>query len=85
MMMRPRDTHADAHEMQLRLYRGMSASERSELALRMSDDIRQVTAEGIRSRHPDYSAMDVRQALVGLLYGRDVAARVWPNAKIPLP
>ena len=83
--MRPYDTHAEAHEVQLRLYRAMTPCQRSELALRMSDDIRRVSLDGIRARHPEYSEAEARRALVGLLYGRQTASRIWPNAMVPSP
>jgi hypothetical protein len=63
----------------------MSPAKRSELALRMSDDLRQIAAEGIRKRHPSYSERDVRRALVALLYGAETAAKVWPNESVPAP
>jgi len=74
--MKARDTSQEAHEFQMRLYRAMTPEQRSELALRMSDDIRQIAAEGIQQRHPDYSERDVRRALVALLYGKEAAAKV---------
>jgi len=51
----------------------------------MSDDVRRVTAEGIRKRHPSYSEQDVRRAMVALLYGAAVAANIWPGARVPTP
>ena len=83
--MRARDTSQEAHEHQVRLYRAMSAERRSEIALRMSDDLRRIAAEGIRQRHPDYSETDVRRALVALLYGAEAASKVWPGALVPRP
>jgi hypothetical protein len=83
--MRSPDTSQSAHELQVRLYRAMTPERRSELALRMSDDIRRIAAEGIRQRHPEYSERDVRRALVALLYGRDAAAKVWPGEPVPPP
>jgi hypothetical protein len=83
--MRPHDTSREAHELQMRMYRSMTGAQRSELALRMSDDVRRIAAEGIRMRHPDYTERDVRRALVVLLYGADAAARVWPGSPVPPP
>jgi hypothetical protein len=83
--MRAHDTSREAHEVQMRLYRAMTGAQRSELALRMSDDLRRVAAEGIRMRHPDYTETDVRRALVALLYGADAAAKVWPGSPVPPP
>jgi len=83
--MRSQDTSEDAHAIQMRVYRSMTDPQRSELALRMSDDIRRVAAEGIRQRHPDYSDADVRRALVALLYGADAAAKIWPGSPVRRP
>jgi hypothetical protein len=83
--MRAQDTSPAAHELQMRLYRAMTASERGALALRMSDDVRRIAAEGIRQRHPDYSEHEVRRALLALLYGADAAANVWPRLPVPRP
>lgn len=83
--MRGRDTSQEAHELPLRLYRAMTPEQRSELALRMSDDVRRIAEEGIEQRHPDYSDRDVRRALVALLYGKDAAAKVWPGEPVPSP
>jgi hypothetical protein len=63
----------------------MSAEQRSELALRMSDDLRRIAAEGIQARHPDYSESEVRRALVALFYGTDAAAKIWPGVPVPRP
>jgi hypothetical protein len=81
--MRAHDTSREAHEVQMRVYRSMTDAQRSELALRMSDDVRRIAAEGIRMRHPDYSEGDVRRALVAVLYGADAAAKVWPGLPVP--
>jgi hypothetical protein len=63
----------------------MTPEQRSELALRMSDDMREVSREGIRERHPDYSEEEVRRALVAMLYGPEAAAKVWPGLPVPSP
>jgi hypothetical protein len=83
--MRARDTSEKAHALQVRLYRAMTPEQCSELALRMSDDIRRIAAEGIKERHPTYSERDVRRALVALLYGKDAASKIWPGEPVPSP
>lgn len=85
MTARPRDTTEEAYELQARLHRSMAPEQRSELALRMSDDIRRIAAEGIRLRHPEYSDRDVRRALVAVLYGVQAAKLVWPDEPVPTP
>lgn len=49
----------------------------------MSDEMREVVAEGIRARHPDYSEEDVRRALVAALYGKEAARKLWPGRPVP--
>lgn len=79
--MRPHDTSQDAYEIQLRGYRQMSPGRKSELVAELSETVRELAREGIRKRHPDYDAADVDRALVALLYGPDVARRVFPGVK----
>jgi hypothetical protein len=83
--MRPRDTHDEAREVQLGVYRRMSPERRAEIALELSEDVRIITREGIRQRHPEYSDQDVQHALIALIYGKDVARRLWPDATVPPP
>jgi len=83
--MRPRDTSAQAHEVQLAIYRAMSPERRVEIAVEMSEDLRRIARDAIRQRHPEYSDGQVVRALVALLYGRDLSRRAWPEGEIPAP
>lgn len=67
--MLPRDTHPDAHQLQLRLYRAMSPARRVALAAQCSADIRSIACSGIRQRYPEYSDADVFRELNALLFG----------------
>jgi hypothetical protein len=49
----PADTTPKAALVQREIFRRMSPSRRLELACEMSDFLRGIVAEGIRSRHPD--------------------------------
>ena len=55
------DTHRDADAVQLRILRQMSPAQRSLLAARFSEDIRNTTLSGIRTRHPEMDERQVRQ------------------------
>jgi hypothetical protein len=81
----PLDTHAKAHEVQVRAHRALSPSRRVEIAVEMSNAVRRIAREGIRLRHPDYSDEELRRALFGLLYGAALARRVWPDTGAPPP
>lgn len=73
------DTSDAAHEAQLRVYRRMTPEERVELAMKLSEEVREIAREGIRARHPEYSARDVELALLRLLYGDDLISRAFPT------
>ena len=58
----------------------MPAEKRLELALRMSDTLREVTAAGVRQRHPTYSSDQVRLAVIRLSLGDELFRKVYPDA-----
>ncbi|HWN68835.1 MAG TPA: hypothetical protein VNM90_14455 [Haliangium sp.] len=80
--MKPADTAREAHEVQLAIYRRMSPEQKLALAIRMSEEVREVAADGIRARHPEYSPDQVRFALWRMLHGDDVFRRAWPHAPL---
>jgi hypothetical protein len=45
--MRPLDTSAEAHEIQLGVYRAMSPERRIEIALDLSDGVREIAIDGM--------------------------------------
>lgn len=74
----PSDTHPDARAIQVAIVRKMTGSQRSALAARMSDDVRDTTRAAIRARHPGYDTADVERALRRLLLGDELVHRAWP-------
>jgi hypothetical protein len=83
--MRPADTSLEAHAVQLEFYRRIGPARRLELALQMSDEMRHVTADGIRSRHPEYTDEQVRYALFRLTLGDALFCAAWPDAPLLAP
>jgi Flp pilus assembly protein CpaB len=69
-----RDTAAAARRVQIEALRRLDGPTRLQMALRMSDDSRQVTLAGIRHRHPEWTDDDVHRELLRLLLGRELAA-----------
>ena len=63
----------------------MGAERRSELMFQMSEDIRRVSRDAIRQRHPEYAETELRRAFIALLHGPDIARKIWPGAEIPAP
>lgn len=84
-MARPRDTSQDAHRMQIEALRRLGPARRVEMALRMSDDARAVTMDGIRGRHPEYDEAMVRQAFFRALYGDAAYRKIWPRGPLLAP
>ncbi len=72
----PRDTTEEAREVQVAAYRAMTGAERVALAFELSDDMRTVTIEGIRRRHPNYDDEQVRHELLSILHGPELAAEL---------
>ena len=83
--MLPRDTTRDAHDVQMRWLRRLTARARVELAAEMSEETRELARAGISARHPEYSAGEVSFAMLRLLLGDDLFRRAWPRAPLLSP
>lgn len=78
----PSDTSDEAHAAQVAVWRRLGPQRRLAIALRMSDDIRQVALDGIRHRHPEYAVAEARWALLRLVLGDELFARAFPGAPV---
>jgi hypothetical protein len=56
----------------------LTGVERLEVAVQLSSGVRSLAEAGLRHRHPGASEEELRCRLVVLLYGRDLAARLFP-------
>ena len=77
----PRDTDREAWKMQMAAFRRMSGSQRTGLALRMSQAMRETIRAGIRDRHPDYNEDHVHRALFKALYGKALYREVFGSSE----
>ncbi len=75
-MIRPRDTSEEASRRQFEAIRAMAPGERLEIAVAMSDAVRQIATAGIRDRHPAFTDAEVAAALARLMLGADLADKV---------
>jgi hypothetical protein len=66
------DTTPRAAALQLRLYRSLTSSERAQIAVELSDAVRETAMAGIRRRHPEYSDDQVSRAFLVMLYGSNI-------------
>jgi hypothetical protein len=63
------DTTPRAAAIQLQLYRNATPSRRVQIAVELSDAVRETAVAGIRRRHPEYSDSDVALSFLRLVYG----------------
>jgi len=82
---RPPDTTPEAHALQLDLYRKLGGPARVAMLFRLSDAARRLTMAGIRARHPEYTADEVKLALARLTLGDQLVRQAWPDAPLVDP
>jgi hypothetical protein len=70
----PADTSPEAFLVQARLLRRLTTAERFEYTMAFCDEIRELSAQGIRRRHPEFGEAAVREEL--LRYVCDVAPKL---------
>ena len=71
--------------MQLAYYRRLGGAGRVALAIAMSEDAREVSRAGIRSRHPNYTPRDVEMALRRIILGDALVLAAWPREELRAP
>ncbi len=74
------DTDDRARDAQLSAIRKLSPSERLRLAAEMSEDVRRISIEGERRRHPELTEAEARMAVFRRLWGAELATRVAASA-----
>lgn len=72
----PGDTTPEAWAVQLEILRRMTGPERVAMAFEMSEAARALSEAGIRHRHPEWNEGQVRDALMEMLLGLELANAV---------
>jgi hypothetical protein len=80
--MLPRDTTAEAQEVQRAVFRSMTSEQRVRIAIELSDQVMALAAAGIRARHPDYGDAEVEWAIKRLRIGDELFRQAWPDAPL---
>ncbi len=83
--MRSLDTSSEADDVQLEIFRKMGPEKRLEAGIALSRMCRELMAEGVRKRHPDYSEEQVRLAVIRRLLPEDLFLKAYPAAREILP
>ncbi len=73
------DTSPEVRRRQIDAYRSVSADERMALGIDLSESMRTVTTDGIRSRHPEFDDRQVAEELIRIWHGLDMLARSIPS------
>jgi hypothetical protein len=76
------DTSTEAAAVQGEAFRRAGAEGRLRMALQMSDEVASLLEAGVRQRHPEYSARDVRLAAIRLRLGDELFKAVYRLAQV---
>ncbi|MFQ5856094.1 MAG: hypothetical protein ACE5LU_10665 [Anaerolineae bacterium] len=77
--MKPLDTTAEAHQVQLDILRRLGPQGRLQKALELTELSRELLAQGVRQRHPEYSEEEVRLAVIRLQLPEGLFSKVSPH------
>ena len=73
------DTSRDAEDVQVELWRAMSARDKAALVTALCRSADQMAMAGVRRRHPGASDRECFLRLASLKLGSDLARRVYPD------
>jgi hypothetical protein len=75
------DTSPAAQEFQLNIFRQMTPERRLQAAMDLAQTSRQLLAQGVLQRHPEYSQEEARLAVIKLVLGEELFAKTYATAK----
>lgn len=71
------DTDPEAERIQMEIYRRMPPWKKLQLVFDANDTSRALVLAGLRSRHPDASAEELRRRFYGIWLGEELATEVY--------
>jgi hypothetical protein len=72
----PLDTTLEAHRKQVEILRKLSPQRKALMAIELTDNIRQIAVEGIKSRYPEFSEKQVMRELLRLIVGDELFQKI---------
>jgi hypothetical protein len=78
----PADTTLEAARLQIEALRRMTPEQRLTQGCRMNDEARALLRAGVRNRHPDYNAEQLRLATIRLLLGEEWFQVCFPGCNV---
>ena len=79
----PADTSPEAAWVQIEAFRRMQPQKRLRMVLQLGDSLRAIVASGVRSRHPDFTAEQVKLEVIRLTLGDDLFRKAYPGMEVP--
>lgn len=76
------DTQHEAAKIQLEILRKMSISERAEMTMQLSNNLRANVIAGIRQRHPDYTDEEVVKAVLSLVVDKETINQAFGGREV---
>lgn len=73
------DTSPEVRRRQIDAHRSLSADERMALGIDLSESMRKVKIDGIRSRHREFDDREIAEELFRIWHGLDVLALSIPS------
>ena len=71
------DTSPAALAEQIRVLRALGIEGRARMTFELSDNLRRIVADGVRHRHPDWDATQVKRRVLRLTLGERLFAEVF--------
>lgn len=70
------DTTPEAHKRQVEILRKLSPERKALMAMELTDNIRQIAVEGIRSRHPEFNEKQIMRELLRMIVGDELFQKI---------
>ena len=76
------DTTLESARLQYAILRKIGLEGRARMTFELSDNLREIVASGVRSRHPDYDEHKVKLAVIRLTVGKELFQKAYPGVEI---
>ncbi len=73
------DTHPEIEALQIELWRKASPTRKMQMLAQMNAFARELAMAGLRSRYPHATEAELRYRLAVLLYGEELARKIFPE------
>lgn len=78
----PPDTLPEAAEVHLQVLKRLGPGHRARMAFELSNSLRELSAAGVRMRHPEYDDRKVRLAVIRLAVGEALFRAAFPSEDV---